>query len=548
MTTLVGQQLGKYRIEARLGRGGMAEVYRAYQPGLQRAVAIKVLHPHLADDAEFVARFEREARAVGQLRHPHIVQVYDFETVGDVCFLVMEYLEGETLKDRMARLTGSDQRLPLDEVVTLVEKIGSALDYAHGQGIIHRDVKPANIMYTGKGEPVLTDFGVARLLDGVRFTQSGTATGTPAYMSPEQGVGDEAGTSSDLYSLGVIVYELLTSKTPHDAETPLGIIMKRVTEPLPPPRSIAPELPEGVDHVLERALAREPADRYPTALDFARELRAALEGQPLPDRSIVPGGPAATHPPLRAWLAGAALGLIILVTGFALAQRMDNTPLDQSAIKPAAVSTPVVHSMAAPARADDVALADDFSDPESGWPTFGPPDSRAYADGQYELRITTPSIAVAALMDEGPRFHTFHASVDAVLVDGQPESGYGLVFHYQDPLNYYVFGINGLGQVSLWLLQDGQWHELRNLPNRQQWTVDANVKKSGQVNDLDLYVAESKITAVVNGVNVIEVEDGTFDFGQVGFYVATSTSAKDPLADVKFDNLKIDPVVGAMTK
>ncbi len=193
MTNLVGQTIGKYRIVARLGRGGMAEVYKGYQPGLDRYVAIKVLPSHLADDEDFIGRFEREATAVAHLRHPNIVQVYDFDVEGDLYYMVMEFIEGPTLKTELKERSIKGQIFSLSETTRIITALASAIDYAHSRGMVHRDLKPANIMFTAEGQVVLTDFGIARIVGATRYTMTGAISGTPAYMSPEQGQGERGG-------------------------------------------------------------------------------------------------------------------------------------------------------------------------------------------------------------------------------------------------------------------------------------------------------------------------------------------------------------------
>jgi len=232
MADMTGRTLGKYRLTERLGRGGMAEVYRAYQPSLEREVAIKVMHGYLAEDEGFVGRFKREARAVATLRHPHIVQVYDFDIEDDTYYMVMEYIGGETLKARLKRFNAQGKRMPLEEVVRIFRALCDALDYAHAQGRIHRDIKPANIMFDGE-RLVLTDFGIASIVGGTRYTATGAMIGTPAYMSPEQGQGEPGDVRSDVYALGVILYEMVAGRVPYDADTPLAIVLKLAGRPLP---------------------------------------------------------------------------------------------------------------------------------------------------------------------------------------------------------------------------------------------------------------------------------------------------------------------------
>jgi tRNA A-37 threonylcarbamoyl transferase component Bud32 len=289
---LEGQTLGKYRILEPLGRGGMAQVFKAYHPLLDRYVAVKVLRSDLVEDEEFLARFRREARAVAALRHPNIVQIYDFDVQENLYYMVMELLEGDTLKAYLNSLRVRLERLPRGEMVRIFSDVLAGLAYAHAQGIIHRDLKPANIMLTRQGQAVLTDFGIAQIIGGTQYTVSGALMGTLSYMSPEQGLEGRCDVRSDIYSLGIAYYEALTGKVPFDADTPLAILMKHINDPLPLPRKLDPSIPESFERLALKALAKSPDERFQTAAEMALSLSAAAQetGLAVPEAIHVPPG------------------------------------------------------------------------------------------------------------------------------------------------------------------------------------------------------------------------------------------------------------------
>ncbi len=294
MSNLISRKLGKYELTERLGRGGAAEVYKAFQPGIERFVAIKVLHSHLIDSADFVARFQREARAIGRLQHSNIVRVIDFdldepvtpvtEASGDhgdekFYYMVMDYIAGGTLSEYLKAKHKSGQAVSVEEALRIGAQLAGALAHAHAQGTIHRDIKPGNIMFTDeeRTQSVLTDFGLAHLRDAIdpELTMSGALIGTPTYMSPEAVCGEACDARSDLYSLGVVLYEMLTGKPPYMADTPYSMMMKQAKEPLPLPSSMNPALPVVVEQLLLKILAKEPADRHQSAIEFAIAIQEA---------------------------------------------------------------------------------------------------------------------------------------------------------------------------------------------------------------------------------------------------------------------------------
>ena len=270
-----GKALGKYEIGDLVGQGGMAEVYKSRHSALNRDVAVKLIHAHLASREGFVERFQREARLVAALRHPNIVQVFDLDSYIGVYYMVMEFIDGTTLAARLDDLRAQGRQMPLRQAINLIITLCSALDYAHSHSMIHRDLKPGNVMFTSQGQPILTDFGLAKIVGGMTQTSSSLVIGTPMYMSPEQGFGNPVDGRSDIYSLGVILYELVTGHPPFEGDTPLSIIMKHFNQPLPSARNINPHVPEAVERIIATATAKRPEERYQTCAEFSEALQTS---------------------------------------------------------------------------------------------------------------------------------------------------------------------------------------------------------------------------------------------------------------------------------
>jgi cyclic di-GMP phosphodiesterase len=268
--------LGPYQIVERIGRGGMATVYKGHHVGLDRPVAIKVLPEFFSDDPIYQQRFQHEARSVARLKHPNILSVYDFGQDGTTTYLVMELIDGGTLADRLGA------PMDLEDVVRILRPIASALDHAHSSGILHRDIKPSNILIHRDGTPVLADFGLARTEGMTRkLTAAGTIVGTPEYMSPEQIAGESIGPASDRYALAVVGYEMLTGRVPFAGDTPVAVLVSHLQRSMPAPRELTGELSAHIESALRRGLAKNPEERFPTACQFVAALTpAAWPGRP----------------------------------------------------------------------------------------------------------------------------------------------------------------------------------------------------------------------------------------------------------------------------
>jgi predicted Ser/Thr protein kinase len=301
---MIGKETGNYRILKELGKGGMGVVYKANQISLGRMVAMKVLPQHLTTNPSFIKRFKNEARAIAKLNHPNIVQIFDVGQDDGTHYYTMEFIEGPPLDEIIYR----DGRLPLDRAINIILQVAGALQYAHGQGIVHRDIKPSNIMIDKSGRIKVTDFGLALQQKTTRLTIDGGIVGTPEYMSPEQAVGQTATAQSDIYSLGIVFYELLTGKVPFEADSPLMLLNKiRDSEPQWP-CSINPDIPAGIEKVIRNLMAKKPQDRYQSCQELIQDIKRFKMGQPI-------SAPAKRSTAFRLMTVGAAaVVLLVLIT------------------------------------------------------------------------------------------------------------------------------------------------------------------------------------------------------------------------------------------
>ncbi len=526
--SLLNHHLQRYQIKEKIGTGGMARVYRGVDTNLEREVAIKVLHEHLAEDVMFKDRFEREARFVAGITHPNIVQIFDYSVIQrddyPLYYMVMSYIPGQTLRECLQICTESESPLPRERVLEIMLNLTSALSYAHAKGLIHRDVKPANIiLHTETGQAHLTDFGIARMMQGSNLTQEGSAIGTPAYMSPEQATGDVLDGRSDLYALGIILYEMLAGQPPFGDDGSLSVLIKHLNEPIPTLSKVIGMDEPFMDAVIYKALAKLPEDRYQTAEEFAQDLQMAFTGQQpgavtTHTRNFAaipkgfPTGQHATTVPKSNYRAIAFPVIIVLLVVMAVAFSVLSSQNQTATAEPIYFST-------------SFNLQDELT---NSWPQGEVMNvSRSIDTRGYIITNTQFRTAIPTIFTQGEYTNTVIQLRGSLTEESTSASAYGIIFRYVDERNYYVFAVDGVGRYSLWVRLEGDWIELRD-PDAigdDRWTQNQGIRPIGGSNILQVVVYDDEISGYVNGVPVVTLKDDTIASGRVGIYVASTEQA-----------------------
>lgn len=591
MPDLIGKTLGPYRIISQIGLGGMATVYKAYQPSMDRYVALKVLSTHFAQDPGFIKRFQQEAKIIARLEHARILPVYDHGEEDGYLYLVMRYIEAGTLKDRLKQ-----KPLPLEEARRVVAQVGSALDYAHQLGVIHRDIKPSNVLVDPQGDCYLTDFGIAKMIEGTLGLTGSGIIGTPHYMAPEQTKSLAVDHRADVYAMGVVIYEMVTGQLPYDAETPLAVAIKHMTEPLPLPRSIRPDLPEAVERVILKALAKDPADRYQSMRDLAAAFEQAVQTAPtvVAPRSLEKAPAPVSAPTVRVsrrpawqpWLAArpiwqwgltALVVVALVIAGITLSQ-VQRAPVAGMArplatstaaavgIPPATVVPPAALATVAPGAASKPTLSladqartfagpilaaianrqpdyqDDFGDPGSGWPvgSSSEGDRWGYDNHAYVIAATyLPKIqggcCIGVTPEHGPQLGDFVLDVQVHFVSSE-EGLWQVVFRQSPPT------ADQGGGYSVGFRPDGQFRVSKNVrglhTDLEAGRYVPAFRPGYDVNRLTIVARGPRIAIYVNQEPVWLIEDSSISKG--GFTLGVENmSATGKLLQAQFDNLRI---------
>ncbi len=572
---MVPEKFDRYEILGELGRGGMATVYRAHDPRFQRPVAIKVLPREFLHDPTFKARFEREAHTIASLEHPAIVPVYDFGEQHGQPYLVMRYMPGGSLSDRLK--TGA---LSLRVTATIFSRLASALNRAHEAGVIHRDLKPQNVLFDQYDNAFLSDFGSAQIAESNTALTGDGIIGTPAYMSPEQAKGGvDLDGRSDIYAMGAILFEMLTGQQPYEADTPMGIAVKHITEPVPRILEVKADLPPGLELMITRAMAKNPNDRYRTPLAMAEALEGianptiesapasedTLAGDPVPQPVIIDQGSASmfpsapvvsvdqppqipvaesvdpwyTPPEKKPVLSGGMLGVpwwiwivgaVILVGGACGIVLIGGGTLAflQGASNPSLADPPETFTV----EFENMLLfEDDFSDSTSGWDRYADDDTFTdYSEGGYRIFVNTsesyswanPYLQLTDVLIE----------VDARKLGGPNDNDFGVICRYKDIENFYFFVISSDGYYSINKYLNGNLE----IVGREQYGESTAIRQGADFNEIQASCIGNNLELVVNGLSLFKAQDLDFPTGDVGLIAGTF---EEPGTDILFENFRV---------
>lgn len=559
------ETIGRYEIQSEIGRGGMAVVYLAYDPNFRRNVAIKLVSVNLNENNTFKERFEREAHLIAKIEHPAIVPVYDFGEDDNQPYLVMRHMSGGSLANKI-----KDGALSFEYTTQLISKIAPALDAVHAEGIVHRDLKPANILLDGFGNPAISDFGIAHLTVSTVDLTGSAIIGTPSYMSPEQVSGEDLDARSDIYALGVIVFEMLTGRGPFQATTPMSVALKHITEPVPSILALRSELPFEVDSILKKALAKDRNSRYASASELAHDLEAIKntlsfkdDSKPIPiktshkgdiateievedslpsfdkvaasqstpqSRPVTSATPVTDiqRPKLGIIQIIAILGVLFLLFIFCSSMGLLGTwagftnffSKENQSTTPTLVTTQAT-----------VLYADDFSDPTSGWPTVqNTQGGYGYQQDGYHIFVDELNSVFWAKTNRTDDNISIYA--DATPVSANQNGYYGLLCRIQDDQNFYYFVIQSNSNYNIGKYKNAEFQPLLS----GAWMRSAAINQGNQANRLRADCSGNRLKFYANDILLGEVIDTDFTSGFSGILAANLDSGR---FEVIFNNFLI---------
>jgi len=552
-----GQMLGPYQIISQVGQGGMATIYKAYHAAMDRYVAVKVLPHQFMHDRVFLGRFQQEVHLIAKLEHAHILPVYDYGESEGLPYLVMRFLDAGTLKNRMivsSQAAVGRPGLSMVEIDRIFTQMADALSYAHDQGVIHRDIKPSNIMLDHRGDVFLTDFGIAKLIEStVEFTATGSVTGTPAYMSPEQAQGQKVDQRTDIYSLGIVLYEMLTGRVSYEAETPLAVILKKLQQPLPPPSSINPAISPIIEAVVRKALAANPAQRFNTIQEFLtvwKQANTAASAVPqvspvvrrqtldrtrprTPQTAITTStAPRVAHRttnwyPLALIVVAiiTVIGCIVLGGGGLFLGLITGKPTATSSLEVSNTTDGMPH------RGISLPFQDNFSDLTAGiWPRVRNNDYITdYENEGY--RIWVNQLTPILLVSPGLQFSDAEIDVDANKIGGPDENRFGVLCRYNKTTQTaYVFTLTNNGYYSVGKLAGGG----QKLIGMDSLKLSYDIRHGEATNRIRATCVGDMLRLFINGQMQIEVHDSEFQSGDMGLWAGTASQVG---TDILFDNL-----------
>jgi serine/threonine protein kinase len=559
-------KIGRYEIKAELGRGGMATVYRAYDPGFDREVAIKVLPKEFLHDPNFHDRFKREIKIIAALEHPAIVPVYDVGEDDGVPYFVMRYMTGGSLTNQIERGIFS-----LQDAARIVEKLASALAYAHKKGVVHRDLKPDNILFDSNGDPYISDFGVASFSSGTTDLTGNAAIGTPAYMSPEQAQGDKVDGRSDIYGLGAIIFQMLSGQQPYKADTPMGVAVKQITDPVPEILKVNPTLPRETDTIIKTAMAKKREDRYPSTTELAKAFQQVAESRQTVasgKESVAPqsvatkqgsprtaSSPVATQPASSSSassgksrglvFAGIAiigilviLAVVVLGAFFLKDKLFSSQPAETKTVIAEAAATDVIETT--PPEANSNSFTEDFNGSLDNWDHF--------VAGGDESQLTSSvenGFLNFEIKGKGLYYYIYHTpkTYGNVRIDvraenrGEINSTVIIICRYNEDNGWYEFDINNGG---LYKIVYTKWNA------DKQNTSSAIIANGGstlihtgkEVNEYSATCSDRTLSLSINGTEVRSETDNNFVLGD-GYAGAGVASEKFIPVKVGLDSVSI---------